>query len=143
MTVLIAANDVCFKRNGRDILQKVSMQLHANEILTIIGPNGAGKTSLVRMLIGLQQPDSGSIKYPQPLRFGYMPQKLKLNENMPLPVSSFLDVAGVDEEVLEQTLEELNIKSIYQQSMHSLSGGERQRVLLARAIFVSFTQTSI
>lgn len=134
MTALIEARNLCLEIDSRLILNQVSVSLEANEILTIIGPNGAGKTSLIRILIGLTQPTSGTVIYPRPITFGYMPQKLHLNTAMPLPVSTFLKVSGVDADTLQQTLEELNIQHLYNQSMHRLSGGERQRVLLARAM---------
>lgn len=134
MTALIQADNICFNSDSRIILDHVSMQLEANEILTIIGPNGAGKTTLLRILIGLMKPSSGKVIYPKPITFGYMPQKLQLNTAMPLPVSTFLDVKGSTPTEMTNILQELNIEDIYQQSMHQLSGGERQRVLLARAM---------
>ena len=132
--VLIQANNISFSSDSRQILQQISMQLEQSEILTIIGPNGAGKTTLVRILLGLMQPTSGKVIYPTALTFGYMPQKLDLNPAMPLPVATFLQAKQVDDELLQQTLDDLSVRSIYQHSMHQLSGGERQRVLLARAI---------
>lgn len=133
-SALIQADNISFTANGRDILENVSMQLHEKEILTLIGPNGAGKTTLLRTLIGLQKPSSGKITYSKKLTFGYMPQKLHLNPNMPLPVKSFLNINHHNQANTESILEELNIQHLYQQSMHKLSGGERQRVLLARAL---------
>lgn len=134
MTALITADQISFHSQSRVILDKVSMQLEPDEILTIIGPNGAGKTTLLRILTGLMQASSGTVQRRKNLRFGYMPQRLNLNTAMPLPVSSFLNVPQADAASLQQTLADLNIDSLYQQSMHQLSGGERQRVLLARAI---------
>ncbi len=134
MNPLIIAEQISLVKDTRVILDNVSVRLHEDEILTIIGPNGAGKTSLLRILIGLSKPTNGYVQYPKPLKFGYMPQQLKLNSAMPLPVSSFLDVRGFEQAFLQQILQDLNIAHLYQQSMHSLSGGERQRVLLARAI---------
>lgn len=134
MAALITADNLSFHSHGRVILDKVSMQLHDNEILTIIGPNGAGKTTLLRILIGLMKPESGSVSRDKKLRIGYMPQKLMLNTSMPLPVKSFLKMHEPDSELLADTIVELGIERLYNQSMHQLSGGEHQRVLLARAI---------
>lgn len=133
-SVLIQAEQISYEANSRQILSNVNMQLSKNEVVTIIGPNGAGKTSLLRILIGLTKASSGTIRYPNPLTFGYMPQKLHLNPNMPLPVSSFLKVGKNHKNLTRRIVNELNIEHIYQQSMHKLSGGERQRVLLARAL---------
>lgn len=134
MAALITAEKISFQAQSRMILDNVSMQLEKDEILTIIGPNGAGKTTLLRILCGLMKPSSGHIERRKDLRFGYMPQKLNLNTAMPLTVASFLDVPQADQQSLAQTLSDLNIEGLFQQSMHNLSGGERQRVLLARAI---------
>ena len=134
MTALITADNIAFKADGRMILDRVSMQLNDGEVLTIIGPNGAGKTTLLRMLIGLMKPDSGTVTRRRKLRIGYMPQKLELNQTMPLPVKSFLQHGAVPADDVTRTLEQLNIQHLYHHSMHRLSGGERQRVLLARAM---------
>lgn len=134
MAALITAEHVSFVAQKRVILDDISMQLHRDEILTIIGPNGAGKTTLLRTLLGLIEPTSGRVQRQKNLRFGYMPQKLQLNNSMPLPVSSFLSAGKKDKQLLQQVLSDLNIDNLYSQSMHDLSGGERQRVLLARAI---------
>ena len=133
-SVLIQADNIGFVVNGRHILRDVSMTLADNEILTIIGPNGAGKTSLLRILVGLQKPSSGKISTGKKLIFGYMPQKLHLNPNMPIPVSTFLKINHRNNNDLDAIMKALNIEHIYSASMHRLSGGERQRVLLARAL---------
>ena len=131
---LIEAENISFNAGGRQILQNISMQLQPSEILTIIGPNGAGKTTLLRSLIGLQKPSSGRVHYSKNIIFGYMPQKLHLNPNMPIPVSSFLSINHRHQENIMTIAEELNIQHLFNHSMHKLSGGERQRVLLARAL---------
>ena len=134
MTVLINADNIGFQSGDNVILSHVSVKLHESEILTIIGPNGAGKTTLLRILTGLLSPSSGNISYAKKLTFGYMPQNLDLNTALPLPVHIFLHTDKHDPAVLQQTLEELNISHLINQSMHRLSGGEKQRVMLARAM---------
>ena len=131
---LITASNIRLQKQQLLILDNVSMALHEEEILTIIGPNGAGKTSLLRTLIGLNTPTAGQVEYSRKLTFGYMPQKLQLNPQMPLPVRSFLSLAGTDRNQQQAVLHELNIEHLYHSSLHDLSGGERQRVLLARAL---------
>lgn len=134
MSALLTAENISFTRQGKTILDNVSMQLQRNEILSIIGPNGAGKTTLVRILIGLSQPSSGKVTRSPNLRIGYMPQNIQFNEFMPLSVRYFLKLAHNKSLHYPKIFSELNIDSILDNSMHSLSGGERQRVLLARAM---------
>ncbi|CAA0080874.1 Zinc import ATP-binding protein ZnuC [BD1-7 clade bacterium] len=131
---LITAHELSLKKGQQVILDRVSMELGRQQIVTIIGPNGAGKTSLLRILIGLNKPASGKLTYAHKLTFGYVPQKLQLNEQMPLPVHSFLSLAGVSDAQYQAVLEQLHIHHLHDASMHDLSGGERQRVLLARAL---------
>jgi len=106
--------------------------LQAGKVLTVIGPNGAGKSTLVRILLGLQQIDSGTIWCKPKLRVGYVPQKISINTLMPLSVKRFVALAGKGD--IEQVLSEAGVKHLQAQDIQQLSGGEFQRVLIARAL---------
>lgn len=132
---LISADDVCKDFAGRPVLQNVNLQLTAGKAVTLIGPNGAGKTTLVRILLGLLQPDSGSITRQQALRIGYMPQRVSVQPTLPLTVRRFLKLArGSTERSIQEALALLTVEHLQAQQLISLSGGELQRVLLARAL---------
>jgi zinc transport system ATP-binding protein len=133
-TILVSAQDLGFKRGGRQILNDINLDLKAGRIYTLIGPNGAGKSTLVKLLLGLVKPDSGRIKRPKGLRIGYMPQKLELDKNLPLSVQRFLAFACKDKTVIGETMKEMNIEHLATSQIFTLSGGELQRVLLARAM---------
>lgn len=66
------------RRFGPDIvLDRVNLTINRGERVGLIGPNGAGKSTLIRILTGLDQPDSGTIaRTPSTLRIGYLPQAL-------------------------------------------------------------------
>jgi len=136
--VLLTLSDIRLHRDGRSVLEGVSLQLNAGEILTLIGPNGAGKTCLVRIALGLLQADSGTRRSKAGLRVGYMPQKLGLNEALPLDVQRFLQLArpGLKTDALEQALGDVGAHHVLQTPVIRLSGGELQRVLLARALLL-------
>ncbi|WP_371922669.1 zinc ABC transporter ATP-binding protein ZnuC [Simiduia sp. 21SJ11W-1] len=119
---------------GREILQSVSLTLKAGEITTLIGPNGAGKTSLVRLLLGLQQPSAGELWRQPALRIGYMPQKLHIDPSLPLTVMRFLQLGGASKAALADALALTGIGHLAQSPIQALSGGEVQRVLLTRAL---------
>ena len=132
---LITVNNVTVSRSDNTILSNIDLTIHAGEIVSLIGPNGAGKTTLVRGVLGLLQPDSGSVSYSADLRIGYMPQRLMLNENMPLTVKRFLLLTGkIEAAWFNETISLLGIEKLMDRPMQKLSGGENQRVLLAKAI---------
>lgn len=135
MSTLIEMHDICVDFNQRRVLDKISLSLSRGKITTLIGPNGAGKSTLVRVLLGLHQQNSGTISRDKQLKIGYVPQKLKLNDTLPLSVSRFLRLAGKysQQEQLE-ALRLVGAEHLLELDMHKLSGGENQRALLARAL---------
>ena len=128
----IETHEVSVNFDKRSVLDKVSLAVRAGEIVTLIGPNGAGKSSLVRLLVGEIEPDEGIVKRSQDLRLGYVPQKLNINELIPLKVKRFLQLArgGVSPTIIEKT----GIGNLLTLDMATLSGGELKRVLLAFAL---------
>jgi zinc transport system ATP-binding protein len=134
-TVIIDINNLKFVRDQRVILDNIKFSLHHNEIVTIVGPNGAGKSSLIKIILGLVQPTSGSIKVSPNLRIGYMPQRIDINRLMPISVARFLRLAvHARADKIAHYAELLNITHLLSSQVLQLSGGEFQRVLLVRAL---------
>ncbi|MCK9467814.1 MAG: zinc ABC transporter ATP-binding protein ZnuC [Porticoccaceae bacterium] len=134
MSNLVSVRNLYLGFAGRTVLEDVSLDLEAGQILTLIGPNGAGKTSLVRVILGLQKPGSGTLRFSHRLRVGYMPQKLHIDATLPLSVAGFLALADRNPQRGRDALERVEIPHLLHQPVTSLSGGETQRVLLARAL---------
>jgi zinc transport system ATP-binding protein len=136
---LINADNISLEIDQRQILNNISLQINAEQIVTLIGPNGAGKTSLVKIALGLIKPTTGSVEKRKHLRIGYMPQRLHIDHSMPVSVERFLKLAvsaGNNEISTEinNVLGEVGADSLRHNQLYSLSGGELQRVLLARAL---------
>ncbi len=89
---LLTAKNLGVKRGDRWLIKDVNMALEAGQITTVIGPNGAGKSTLVRSLVKLMRNTSGDISAMKGLRIGYMPQKPKLEDTLPLTVARSLDL---------------------------------------------------
>jgi zinc transport system ATP-binding protein len=120
---------------ARIALSDVSLSLGAGEIVTIIGPNGAGKTTLLRVALGLQRADAGTVRRRPGLRVGYVPQRLAIDETLPLTVRRFLAlVPGARPPAMAAALTETGASHTLDLPLQTLSGGELQRVLLARAL---------
>jgi zinc transport system ATP-binding protein len=132
---VIAGHGLTVVRNGRSLIEDVSVALKPAEIVTIIGPNGAGKTTLVRALLGLEVPTRGHVHRKPGLRVGYVPQRFEIDRTIPLPVLRFLSL-GVDAGTwdIAAALGEVGAPHLIRAQVAELSGGELQRVILARAL---------
>ena len=127
----LSVSHLSVRQEGRLLLDDVSFEVRRGSVVAIVGPNGAGKTTLFRALLGVV-PYRGEVRWAEPVRFGYVPQKL-VETDIPLSVQEFLSMkcptdfrsclstVGLDPTLLKKTL-------------GVLSGGEIQRILIAWAI---------
>ena len=134
---LIQTQGLGVRIGARQILRDVDLSVRKREIVTVVGPNGSGKTTLLRVLIGAQSPSEGAVVREAGLRVGYVPQRLAIDQAMPLTVIRWLALSGTkDRQKHLQIAEQVGISSLLKQQMSSLSGGEFQRALLAEALLV-------
>lgn len=133
--LLIRAENISLMRDGKRILQDVTLEVNRHDFITIVGPNGAGKTMLLRIMAGLLKPDRGKVQRAASLSIGYMPQKIVPDPTLPITVKRFISLRkAVQPHALEMIAQQLQIEELMHQLLHELSGGELQRVLLARAM---------
>lgn len=152
MENIIEINDLNFGYEpGTLTLENVSFSVARGASGCIVGPNGGGKSTLLKLLLGLLAPTSGTIRIfgvsPVSARpkIGYMPQYHKLDSAFPVSV---LEVAlmgrmrrnfwgrysKADRIAALEALDEMGIADLEKRSFAALSGGQRQRVLIARAL---------
>lgn len=132
---LLEARGVGLVLGGRRILRDVDLRIESGRITTLVGPNGAGKTSLLRVLLGLVPPTEGVLRRRRGLRIGYMPQRIVVDEILPITVRRFLSLGRrVPRDRLRAVLDEVGVGRLLEQPIQSVSGGEMQRILLARAL---------
>jgi zinc transport system ATP-binding protein len=113
----------------------VSLTLGERDFITLIGPNGAGKSVLLRHLLKLESPNSGTVKHRQGIRIGYVPERFQIDPTLPMPVRRFLTLNNNQSaEAVEALALEANCGGLLDKPLANLSGGELQRVLLARAL---------
>jgi ATP-binding cassette ChvD family protein len=124
----------------RLLIENLSFKLPPGGIVGIIGPNGAGKTTLFRMIVGQEQPDSGTIRVGDTVKLGYVDQS---RDSLAANKTVFEEISGGVEqiEVGKRTLPArayvgaFNFKgSDQQKKVGQLSGGERNRVHLAKLL---------
>ena len=134
---LIRTQGVGVYVGSRRILRDVDLSVRRREIVTIVGPNGSGKTTLLKVLIGAQPPSEGVVVREAGLKIGYVPQRLAIDQAMPLTVARWLGLSGTTvKESHLQISERVGISALLKQQMTSLSGGEFQRALLAQALLI-------
>lgn len=137
MIPLVRLKNICVRFDDRNVLDNISLDIYSNKITTIIGPNGAGKSTLIKALLGIVPLTSGTVEKEKKLSIGYVPQKLKLNDTLPLHVDRFLKLAGkYSRQERMEALKLVGAEHLAGQDMHRLSGGENQRILLARALLL-------
>lgn len=132
---LVQVENVSVAYGARTVLSHVSLNVQKGEIVTIVGPNGSGKTSLLRAIIGAVKPVNGRVSLSTDVRLGYVPQKLHIDETLPITVTRFLQLPrGASTAAIESALLQAGVPDLAMSQMTQLSGGQFQRVLLARAL---------
>ena len=126
------------KTYGQHIaVNHVNLEIEKGSFTAILGPNGAGKSSTIQMLIGLSQPDSGSVHYAQEIKIGVVFQNsvldemLTVKENLQIRACQYKQVASGK---VEELIDELGLTNFSHQQYGSLSGGQKRRVDIARAL---------
>lgn len=147
----ISFKNVNFAYNAVTILEHVTVEIEKQAFVCLIGPNGGGKTTLLRLILGLLKPISGTINIlglaPKKAskKIGYMPQYTNFDPHFPVSVMDvvlmgrlgihrFDKYSKKDINIVLETLHKVNLVDIKKQDFSSLSGGQKQRVLIARAI---------
>ncbi|MEG1573993.1 MAG: ATP-binding cassette domain-containing protein [Bacteroidales bacterium] len=147
----IEVNDVNLSYGAKSVLRDVAFTIDRSDFLAVTGPNGGGKTSLIRIMLGLIKPSSGTVKYYKDgldenrLNVGYLPQKSTLDMRFPISVKELVasglidghtdnDVSGVIDEKVADMLSTVGLTELSRHQIGEVSGGQFQRALLARAV---------
>ena len=121
---------------SQKVLNDVSLEIPAGQIVGLLGPNGAGKSTLMKILIGLWSADSGKISVPE--RIGYLPENNPLYEEM--YVTEYLQfMAKMTNDKCQMTnvdalIDKVGLTPEKHKHIRELSKGYRQRVGLAQAL---------
>lgn len=152
-------NRECLRTQGvvkiyskRKVVNDVSINVNAGEIVGLLGPNGAGKTTTFYMIVGMIQPNAGNIFLNEQditdkpmfkrarMGIGYLPQEpsifrgLSVENNLMAILETRPMARKERKETLDSLLNELDITHLRKNLGYQLSGGERRRVEITRAL---------
>lgn len=133
-------------------LSDMSFSINCGHTMAIMGPNGAGKSTLIKVIAGLVKPDDGSVLWnkepmmPAKGEIAYLPQRSEVDWTFPLTVQALVEMGRYpalgpwkrfskhDRQIVEKSLETMNLTELKDRQIGELSGGQQQRVFLARAL---------
>lgn len=137
--VVIEMENVSKAYNSRKLIEDLSISIPAGSIVGVIGPNGVGKSTLVKMIAGVEQPDSGNIRLGETVKLAYADQSRTLDGE--LTVFQAITGGADNLQLGDMTVNgraycaSFNFTGSDQQKpVKNLSGGERNRVFLARTL---------
>ena len=146
---IIKIENICKAFGEKVILDNVSLDIKRGEFVTLLGPSGCGKTTLLRMLAGFMQPDSGTIAmedkdllsippHQRPLNTVFQRYALFPHLNVYENIAFGLKLKKVNTKEIEKrvrkALKMVSMTDYEDRDVNSLSGGQQQRVAIARAI---------
>jgi zinc transport system ATP-binding protein len=152
MTAAIEIRGVSFSYSGPPVLSAVDCTIERGEFFGLIGPNGGGKSTLLKIVMGLLEPDAGTVTIAgKPAaagraRIGYCPQHIAFPRRFPITAlevvmlgrigigASIGGFSGADRAAALAALAHTETQALGSRAIGELSGGELQRILIARAL---------
>ncbi len=138
--MILDVNDLSMRFDNKTVFKDISFKLEKGSTTALLGPNGTGKTTLIKILMGMLTPTSGSYKFADDVKIGYVPQFRNIDSEYPLSIRAFIELNAslfktkkVKEQV-DQQLVETYLDKIQNTRMGEASGGQKQRAYLAQAL---------
>jgi zinc transport system ATP-binding protein len=151
--ILSSMRNVVFGYGNEPVIDGISLDIHAGQFIGITGPNGAAKTTLLKLLLGLLRPWSGTVSLNKEIAeggrlvIGYVPQQVSsFNAGFPSKVIElvrsgcyprlglFRRFTPEQVEIVERSLKQVDMWEFQDRRIGELSGGQKQRICIARAL---------
>jgi zinc transport system ATP-binding protein len=155
VSLAVELRDVSFGYgDGLPVLEHVDFVVAPGELVAVAGPNGGGKTTMMRIILGLERPDSGgALLYGEPAyRFsrratlGYLAQRTQLELDAPATVEEVVSAGRLaaggllgplrrrDRAIVDEAIERVGMTAVRGRPLSRLSGGQQQRAFIAKAL---------
>ena len=152
MEPIIKLTNITASYDNNTVVSDANLTIYDHDYLGVIGPNGGGKTTLMKILLGLKSPKSGTVEYfkngkkVDEITMGYLPQYNAIDRKFPISVYEVV-LSGLSKQKrflrpytkeqhaqVKACLRYMELDKFENTPIGALSGGQLQRVLLARAI---------
>jgi zinc transport system ATP-binding protein len=150
-TPVIATADLGVQFGDHSVLEGITFEAEAGDLVAVVGPNGAGKSTLIRAVLGLVTPDTGRVRIfgqspseVDPGLVGYVPQVKGLDRTFPARALDLVLTAlhqrwpfrirPAERDRAQAALARVGAEHLSNRALDGLSGGELQRVYLARSL---------
>lgn len=148
MSAVLEINNLALGYPNLTLFSGLSMEIGRGSTLAVLGANGSGKSTFVKMLLGLIDPRSGELVWPDgpPREIAYLAQMTEFDRRFPIRVRDLVAMGAwkafgmrgsLDRQTqarVDAALDAAGIQDLADRSLHTLSGGQLQRALFARVI---------
>lgn len=152
---VVSMKNISYAYEQSNVLHHVNFEIPRGAFMGLLGPNGGGKTTLIKLILGLLKPDTGSIRLlDQPIdkfkawdKFGFVSQKANsFNKGFPATVFEVVSMGLTakvgylrffkkeHKEKIHQAIDQVGMLDYAYENVGKLSGGQQQRVFIARSL---------
>jgi len=135
---LIKANNLSKSFNGNRIFSGIDLSIEKSTVLGVVGNNGSGKTTLLKIIAGLINSDTGSIKLNENIKLDFLGHENMLYQNFSISenIDFFSDISGfrISSESQDNIELALGLKNIVKKKISELSYGQRKKASMLRSL---------
>lgn len=149
--MLVRLNNIAFGYQDEPVIKDINLEIKHQDFVGMIGPNGGGKSTIIKLIMGLLEPWTGTVELGlnadgSPIKIGYLPQYHEFDKKFPISVEEVVQSGllpsqsgtsrqkRAGRERTRALLKELGLGHAAKKSIGELSGGQMQRVFLGRAL---------
>lgn len=135
---MIKANNLSKSFNGNRIFSGIDLNIEKSTVLGVVGNNGSGKTTLLKIIAGLINSDTGSIKLNENIKLDFLGHENMLYQNFSISenIDFFSDISGfrISSESQDDIELALGLKNIVKKKISELSYGQRKKASMLRSL---------
>ena len=149
--IAVKFDSVSFSYGDLPVLKNASFHIHRGEFAAMVGPNGTGKTTVLKLIVGLEEPSAGRVELfgvspgqaaERRNKIGFVPQQPPADHAFPITVRDLVRMgllrplrgyAG-ENAAVNDAMEQAGISDLAHRCYRTLSGGQRRRAMVARAL---------